>query len=94
MPYNSGLVSVVKSHGYFRVKERYKFSYPEDLLSEIHMTNGMAVLLIRNPYRAFYSFANHIKGHLGHAKISYFLGKGIHCNLGFKRLYVFNKTIV
>ena len=76
VPYNSGLLSVVKAHGYIRIKERYKWSLPEDLLSEMHLANGTAVLLIRNPYRAFYSFANHMVNHLGHANISHFFGRG------------------
>ena len=76
VPPNSGLLSVVKAHGYIRIKNRYKWSYPEDLLSEMHLANGTAVLLIRNPYRAFYSFANHIVSPFGHANISHFIGRG------------------
>ena len=76
VPYNSGLLSVVKAHGYIRIKERYKWSYPEDLLSEMHLANGTAVALIRNPYRALYSFANHAVNPHGHANVSNFLGRG------------------
>ena len=76
VPYNSGLLSVIKAHGYIRVKGRYSWSYPEDLISEMLQTNGKAVVLIRNPYRAIYSYRNHMEGHTGHANISQFLGLG------------------
>ena len=80
MPYDSGLLSVIKAHGYFRVdKNNYCLNKPEDLLNEIIWTNGKAVLLIRNPYRAIYSYRNHIltKNVRLHGDISGFIGQGI-----------------
>ena len=78
VPPNSGLLSVIKAHGYFNPNKwpNYGWSHPEDLLSEILLTEGNAVLLIRNPYRAFYSYRNHIISHLGHANMSEFFGSG------------------
>ena len=79
MPYNSGLLSVVKAHGYFRVGKSFSFNKPEDLKNEINWTNRKAVLLIRNPYRAIYSYRNTAitKRHSLHANISDFFGQGI-----------------
>jgi len=79
VPYNSGLLSAIKAHGYFRVHKHFYFSKPEDLLNEITLTNRKAVLLIRNPYRVIYSFRNHVitGDHQFHANISDYLGPGI-----------------
>ena len=78
MPPNSDLLSVIKAHGYINPNKRsnYEWSDPEDLLSEMLLTEINAVLLIRNPYRAFYSYRNHIISQQGHANMSEFFGSG------------------
>ena len=73
MPYDSGLTSVIKAHG---------STTNEGTTSDQMMwTNGNAILLVRNPYKAIYGH-RHLDagGHVGYADASHFFGPGSECN--------------
>ena len=81
IPYDSGMLSVIKGHGHYspsgfntRSKES---SEPRDTHKQMHNTQGNGILLMRNPYSAIFGYRNYVSG--GHKKIadvSKFFGGG------------------
>jgi len=69
IPFDSGLTSVIKAHG---------STTNEGTTSEqMKWTEGNAILLIRNPFKAIYGH-RHLDagGHVGYADASHFFGAG------------------
>ena len=87
MPPDSGLVSIVKSHGYYGqyhydFEEQKKVDWGSDYTNfEIMAADGKAVLLLRNPYTCIYGYRHLIQAedHTGQTNASQFVGTGIVC---------------
>ena len=88
MPPDSGLVSIVKSHGYYgqyhyNFEEQKKVDWGSDYTNfEIMAADGKAVLLLRNPYTCIYGYRHLIQAedHTGQTNAaSQFVGTGIVC---------------
>ena len=69
LPYDSGLTSVIKAHG--------STTNEGTTSDQMSWTEGNAILLIRNPYKAIYGH-RHLDagGHVGYADASHFFGPG------------------
>ena len=83
VPFDSGLVTLIKGHGNYNPEDVQRINYlepttkKEDFINQMRITNNNAILLIRNPYHVIYSYRNYVKkGDSGHAKDSYFFGAG------------------
>ena len=79
VPSNSGLVSIIKAHGDYGISKHEPMKYTEGRTTEeILKTNGSAVVVFRNPFRAIYGY-RHLNnaGHTGHANASQFIGPGL-----------------
>ena len=69
IPFNSGRTFVIKSHG--NTTEVGTTSH------QMQWTNGNAILLIRNPFKAIYGHRHLVAGgHVGFADASQFFGPG------------------
>ena len=97
VPFNSGLITVVKGHGH------YFSGYPgntgvqpisreNETIEQILETNGNGIILIRNPYHVIVGYRHQLlaPGHTEHAKASAFIGKGR--IYGLCILYLFDNT--
>ena len=77
VPSNSGLVSIIKAHGYYG-QTGPASTYLHLTTEEILKTNGNAVVLIRNPFRAICGYRHTLKaGHTGHTNASQFIAPGL-----------------
>ena len=85
VPHYSGLVSIIKAHGYYKQytydKTLKKVHFPPDYTNvEIMATDGKAVLLLRNLYASIYGYRHLIQsGHASHTNATHLVGKGIKC---------------
>ena len=84
VPYHSGLTCLIKGHGHFNpisaygINKRDQITSRQHFIKELEIVNGIAVLLIRNPYNVIYSYRNYIdKGMAGHSDESKFFGPGL-----------------
>ena len=81
IPVYSGTTCLIKSHGYFNTpttNRRDLQTKPEDTDYHMSITRRTGIVLIRNPFRALYSFRNYnVMGLHGHADASEFKGRGI-----------------
>lgn len=80
LPFDSGFTSVIKGHGHYSPlgmnKNTGEFSSPNATLAEMLQTNGTAILLIRNPYKAIYGYRHYLSaGGIGYADASKFIGE-------------------
>ena len=74
VPSDSGLLSMIKAHGYLGQTGSASNLTTEEILK----TNGRAVVLVRNPFRAIYGYRHlNIAGHTGHSNASHFIGPGL-----------------
>ena len=83
VPFDSGLVTLLKGHGNYNPDIVHRINYlepttlKEDLINQMRITDNKAILLIRNPYHVIYSYRNYVKkGDLIHAEHTYFYGAG------------------
>ena len=79
IPPDSGLLSAIEAHGHVGriITADWNGKNDTDTMSQILKTNGKAILLIRNPFHAIFSFIDHIEGdHMGHANFSKLIGFG------------------
>ena len=84
LPFNSGLTTVIKSHGSTIDFHRSQQIQRSDVRinartsDEMKRTHRDGIILIRNPYRAIYGY-RHLNdgGHLGLADASKFFGPGL-----------------
>ena len=88
MPFDSGLVTLIKGHGNFnpvdqqRINNFVKTTSRHVIDNQIKLTERNAILLIRNPYHVIYSYKNYIeKGSSDHAHESHFSGPGDICDI-------------
>ena len=74
LPFDSGLTSVIKAHG--------STTNEGTTRDQMEQTDGNAILLIRNPYKAIYGH-RHLDagGHVGYADASHFFGPGIYLHV-------------
>ena len=75
VPSDSGLLSIIKAHGSLKhMQTRTAFNLTAE---QIFKTNGSAVVLVRNPFRAIYGYRHlQFAGHTGHTNSSQFIGPG------------------
>ena len=81
LPFDSGHTSVIKGHGHYsplgfdtRTNEH---SVLNDTLDQMYKTQGAAVLLMRNPYRAIYGYRHYtFAGRVRYTDVSKFFGDG------------------
>ena len=83
VPFDSGLVSLIKGHGNYNPEDQQRINHRDvttsrqDIINEMKVTENNAIIMIRNPYLAIYSYKNYIeKGSSGHADESQFFGPG------------------
>ena len=77
VPSDSGLVSIIKAHGYYGQTGGPTSTNLNLTTEQIIKTNGSAVILFRNPYEAIYGYRHTLKaGHTGHTNASQFIGPG------------------
>ena len=78
VPPDSGLVSIIKAHGYYGQRSITDITNLNLTTEQIIKTNGTAVLLFRNPYKAIYGYRHTLKaGHTGHTNAAQFIGPGL-----------------
>ena len=85
LPFNSGMTTVIKSHGstidFHRSQQHLRSDVRINARTDHEMkrTHRNGIVLIRNPYRAIYGY-RHLNdgGHLGHADASKFFGPGVY----------------
>ena len=90
MPYDSGLVTLIKGHGNFNPEDQQRINHRDKTTSrqmfqdEMRMTENNAVVIIRNPYHVIYSYKNYIEqgGSSDHADKSQFFEPGDVLDLG------------
>ena len=62
--HTSGLVSVIKAHGHFNTPDVKFFgdstTKPEDTRLQMDQTSRNGIVLIRNPFRALFSYRNYV----------------------------------
>ena len=87
VPFDSGLVSLIKGHGNYNPYDQQRINHKDAttsrqaIINEMKITDNNAIIIIRNPYHAIYSYKNYIeKGSSGHANESKFFGPGDICD--------------
>ena len=93
LPFDSGHTSVIKGHGHYsplgfdtRWSEQ---SVLNDTFDQINKTQGVAVLLMRNPYRAIYGFRHYTSGgRVQYTDVSKFFGDGKYAVSSTISLYI------